>query len=303
MQCIYALALSENGSLEKQQKFLNQSIAQTYTLYLLMLALLRELHQMAEERVQKGARKYLKADPKAGNNPQRLSENQVLRQISENPGLREAFEKRKLKQWYLNEEYIRLLLKELLESDLYLEYANKPVSYEEDRDFLVEAFRELIAPNEKIYEFLEDEGITWVDDIPLVNTFLLKKLRKVKPDAPDTYFLPPLLKNREDMDFAIELLEKTLLRSAELGAEIEGKTPNWDKERIAELDGILLKMAIAELLFFPSIPERVTINEYLEIAKEYSTPKSSIFINGVLDKLTKDYQASGRLKKAGRGLL
>ena len=180
---------------------------------------------------------------------------------------------------------------------------NKPASYKEDLDFLIQAYKEIIAPNEKVYDFLEDEGITWVDDIPLVNTYLLKKLRKVRPDSPDAYFLPPLLKNKEDLDYAAELLKKTLLREEELEAEIEGKTPNWDKDRIAELDGILLKMAIAELLYFPSIPERVTINEYLEIAKEYSTPKSSIFINGVLDKLTRDYKAKGRLKKTGRGLL
>jgi N utilization substance protein B len=302
MQCVYALALSKDGSLEKQQKFLNQSIAQTYTLYLLMLALLRELHQTAMERVEKGSQKYLKG-AEVKNNPKRLAGNRILHQISENPQLRETLKKRKLKQWYLNEEYVKILLKELFDSDLYRDYVGKPDTFQEDREFLIQAFREIIAPNDKVYEFLEDEGITWVDDIPLVNTYLLKKLRKVKPDAPDSYFLPPLLKNKEDMDFASELLEKTLLKGEELEAEIEGKTPNWDKERIAELDGILLKMAIAELLYFPSIPERVTINEYLEVAKEYSTPKSSIFLNGVLDKLTRDYRASGRLKKTGRGLL
>ncbi|MEJ2585306.1 MAG: transcription antitermination factor NusB [Robiginitalea sp.] len=301
MQVIYALALSKEGSLESQQKFLNQSIAQTFTLYLLMLALFRELHHLAAEHVKKGSRKYLKT--KGEITPLRLSENQVLKQISENAKLGEALKKRKLRQWYLNEEYVKILLKEILQSDLYRDYSKEPSDYREDREFLAAIFREIIAPNEKVYEFLEDEGITWVDDLPLVNTYLLKQLRKIKPESSETYFLPSLLKNREDMDFAIELLKKTLLKGEELEAEIEGKTPNWDKERIAEMDAILLKMAIAELLYFPSIPERVTINEYLEIAKEYSTPKSSIVINGVLDKLTRDYRASGRLKKTGRGLL
>lgn len=301
MQAIYALALSKEGSLETQQKFLNQSIAQTFTLYLLMLSLFRELHQLAAEHVQKGSKKYLKSTGET--TPLRLSENQVLRQISRNSLLAEALKNRKLKQWYLNEEYVKILLKDILQSDLYREYSDGPSGYREDREFLASVFREIIAPNEKIYDFLEDEGITWVDDLPLVNTYLYKQLRKIKPESPDTYFLPPLLKNREDMDFAVELLQKTLLQGEALEAEIEGKTPNWDKERIAEMDAILLKMAIAELLYFSSIPEKVTINEYLEIAKEYSTPKSSIFINGVLDKLTRDYKASGRLKKSGRGLL
>ncbi|MCL4148479.1 UNVERIFIED_CONTAM: hypothetical protein GTU68_015215 [Idotea baltica] len=105
------------------------------------------------------------------------------------------------------------------------------------------------------------------------------------------------------MDFAKKLLTKTLLNNAKLEKEIEGKTPNWDKDRIADIDSILLKMAICEVLNFPSIPEKVTMNEFLEIAKEYSTPKSSIFINGILDKLLKEYKADGKLNKTGRGLL
>ena len=105
------------------------------------------------------------------------------------------------------------------------------------------------------------------------------------------------------MQFAKKLLTKTLLHDAQWTKEIEGKTPNWDKDRIADIDGILLKMAICELLSFPSIPEKVTINEALEIAKEYSTPKSSIFINGILDKLVKEYKSTGKLNKIGRGLM
>jgi N utilization substance protein B len=268
-----------------------------------MLALFRELQQMAAQRAEKEATKYLK-DPKEGQaGARRLADNEILRQISGNQKLGEALSKRKLKQWYLNEEYVRILLRDILGSEIYQEYAAKPASYEGDRDFLIRAFREIIAPNEKVYEFLEDEGITWVDDLPLVNTYLLKQLKNIRPNARDTFFLPRLLKGQEDMEFGLELLRKTLLKGEELEAEMEGKTPNWDKERLAEMDAILLKMAIAELLYFPSIPERVTINEYLEIAKEYSTPKSSIFINGVLDKLTREYKASGRLKKTGRGLL
>ena len=303
MQCIYALALASGGSLEKQQEFLNKSIGQTYTLYLLILSFLRELYQAALERSEKASSNYLKSGPQDKGNPLRLSQNQLLKQLSENSELTEALKKRKLKQWYLNEKYVKIVLAELLDSDLYSAYAQTDQSYETDREFLIQAFREIIAPNDKVYEFLEDEALTWVDDLPLINTHLIKQFRKVKPDSEASFFLPPLLKNKEDMEFAGEFWKKTLLKGEELEAEIEGKTPNWDKDRIAELDAILLKMAIAELLYFPSIPERVSINEYLEIAKEYSTPKSSIFINGVLDKLTKDYKTSGRLKKTGRGLL
>ena len=123
------------------------------------------------------------------------------------------------------------------------------------------------------------------------------------PNSNDNFFTPALLKDEQDMVYANELLVKTLLNNEKWEKEIEGKTPNWDKDRIAEIDYILLKMAICELLNFPSIPEKVTINEYLEIAKEYSTPKSSIFINGILDKLVKEYKSNGKLQKIGRGLL
>ena len=303
MQGIYALTLAREESLEKQEKFLQKSIAQTYTLYLLILGLLREIHAMSLSRLEKSERKYLKEAAADLPGPRRLSDNALLVKLSGNKQLGEAIGKRKLKQWYLNEEYVKILYKQILESPEYRDYVGQPPSWEGDRDFVLTVFREIIAPNEKVYDFLEDEGITWVDDIPLVNTFIVKRFSKMRENAPEGYVLPELLKNEEDLQFAGELLRKTLLRNADLEKEIEGKTPNWDKERIAEVDAILLKMGIAELLYFPSIPERVTINEYLEIAKEYSTPKSSIFINGILDKLIREYKASDRLKKTGRGLL
>jgi N utilization substance protein B len=218
--------------------------------------------------------------------------------------LKDELKKRKLQNWYLNEEYVKLIYKEIVDSERYVAYMQTPTStYEEDRQLIKSIFEEIIAPNEKIYDYFEDDKLTWVDDIPIVNTFILKQLKKVKEANEPKFFLPELLKDEEDMHYAKQLLSKTLLNNAEWEKEIEGKTPNWDKDRIAGIDSILLKMAICELLSFSSIPEKVTINEFLEIAKEYSTPKSSIFINGILDKLVKEYKAEGRLNKMGRGLL
>jgi len=230
--------------------------------------------------------------------------NRVLLQIVNNQPLSNEINRRKLKNWYLNEEYVKIIYRAIVESELYHRYmSSSENSYGQDKNLLVDLFREVIAPSEKIYEYLEDDTITWVDDIPLINTFILKQLKKVREDQSSSFFLPRLLKDRDDLDFANDLLAKTLVNNAQLVREIEGKTPNWDKDRIADIDAILLKMAICELLNFTSIPERVTINEYLEIAKEYSTPKSSIFINGILDKLVREYKLDGKLKKAGRGLL
>ncbi len=304
MQCIYALTLSKDDSLEKQEKFLKYSINQTYTLYLLMLSLFRELHQLAAEHIKLSSNKYLASPSDSYPDKERFVKNKLLLKIAENKALGDELNRRKLKNWYLHEEYVKILFREIVASDVYEAYMQSTdTSFEADRKVVIELFREVIAPNEKIYEYFEDDQLTWVDDLPLVNTFLLKRLKKVKPEHVDSFFLPKLVKDDDDLDFARKLLVKTLLNDGALVSEIEGKTPNWDKDRIADIDAILLKMAICELLNFPSIPERVTINEYLEIAKEYSTPKSSIFINGILDKLVKEYKTDGKLNKTGRGLL
>ena len=304
MQSIYALVQSKDDSLQRQEKFLKVSIENTYTLYLLWLSLFVEIQKRAAEQISLSAKKYISDGKQEFPNPKKFVQNRLLVQILENKTLEEEISNRKLDNWYLNEEYVKLIYKDIIESETYKEYMSTPESdYAADKELILTLFKNIIAPNEKIYDYFEDDKLTWVDDIPIVNTFLLKHLKKVKQVHPDSYFLPSLLKDDEDMTYAMQLLSRTLLKNDALEKEIDGKTPNWDKDRIAGIDSILLKMAICELLHFPSIPERVTINEYLEIAKEYSTPKSSIFINGILDKLTKEYKSAGKLNKMGRGLL
>jgi N utilization substance protein B len=304
MQCIYALTLSKDDSLEKQEKFLKYSINHTYTLYLLMLSLFRELHQMAKKHLELSSNKYMASLDDSFPDKAKFVNNRLLLKIVDNTPIANELKRRKLNNWYLHEEYVKILFREITASSIYEGYMRSAeTSFEADKQLLITLFREVIAPNDKIYEYFEDDQLTWVDDLPLVNTFMLKRLKKVREDHGEAFFLPKLVKDEEDITFAGQLLVKTLLNDASLVQEIQVKTPNWDKDRIADIDAILLKMAICELQNFPSIPERVTINEYLEIAKEYSTPKSSIFINGILDKLVKEYKSEGKLNKTGRGLL
>jgi N utilization substance protein B len=304
MQCIYALIQSKDDSLEKQEKFLKYSIDSMYTLYLLMFSLLTELHKLAEKHVAHASKKYITSGDDKYPDPAKFVNNKLLRQIVANEALQKEFSKRKLENWYINDEYVKLIYKDLVASDIYSSYMFSTTNtYQKDKEVIIALYKEIIAPNEKIYEYFEDDKLTWIDDIPIVNTFIVKQFKKVKEDVVNSFFLPELLKDEQDMVFAKQLLTKTLLHNKDWEKEIEGKTPNWDKDRIAEIDYILLKMGICELLNFSSIPEKVTINEYLEIAKEYSTPKSSIFINGILDKLVKEYKANGKLQKIGRGLL
>jgi N utilization substance protein B len=263
-----------------------------------------ELHKMEENFIRLSSKKYLNANDEKYPNKEKFLNNAVLKQIVNNSLLENELVKRKLNNWDLHEDYVKIVFNEIKKSELYEQYMlMDECSYEGDKNLIASLFKEVIAPNERIYEYFEDDKLTWVDDIPLVNTFVLKQLKKVNEEYSQSYFLPKLLKDSDDLVFADQLLTKTLLNNKKFEEEIQIKTPNWDKDRIADIDAILLKMAICELTGFSSIPERVTINEYLEIAKEYSTPKSSIFINGILDKLVKEYRINGKLKKAGRGLL
>ncbi|MGY8923429.1 MAG: transcription antitermination factor NusB, partial [Flavobacteriales bacterium] len=131
----------------------------------------------------------------------------------------------------------------------------------------------------------------------------VKMLKHIDLNSPQSLTFPRSIENQEDTDFGIKLLEKVISNDSNLQEELLGKTPNWDAERIAQLDNVILKVAIAELLYFPMIPSKVTLNEYLEIAKDYSTPKSNNFVNGVLDKLVREFDQENRLNKTGRGLL
>ncbi|SHI58486.1 transcription antitermination factor NusB [Algibacter luteus] len=303
MQTMYAFKGSESDDFSKDQKFLLFSIDNMYNLYLLLLSLLIEVQKRAESDLQKKQKKHLAT--KEDKDPNRkFVNNQLLKLLRENKTLQSQFEANKITNWELDGEYIDIIFKDILASDLYKDYMKTRVSdFKEDKDFIVDVFKDIIAPNEKLYEYMEDKNLTWLDDLPTVNTTILKLLRKVKEASPEQYFTPKLYKDAEDKEYAIDLFKKTLLNQTAINEEISQKTKNWDADRIATVDYVLLQMAICEIKSFSSIPVKVTINEYLEISKEYSTPKSSIFINGILDKLVKEYEASGELKKVGRGLM
>ena len=301
MQSLYAYSQSENDNLKAEEKFLLKSMDEMYDLYLLLLDLIVEIKDHAEDYLEKSQQKHLPSEEDVDPN-RKFINNELIAQLKQNRSLNIELETRKLNNWKNDDEYVEILWAEIRNSDRYREYmTTRTSSFREDKEFVIAIFREIIAPNEKLYDYLEDKKITWVDDLPLVNTAIVKMLQKASEGKDQA--LTRLFKSSDDKDYAVELFRKTLLNDSSLAQEMEGKTPNWDKERIADLDTILIKMAICEFLKFPSIPVKVTINEYLEVAKEYSTPKSSIFINGVLDKLSKEYSDNNKLNKMGRGLM
>ena len=302
MQSVYAMQQSQSQDLDKELKFLQNSANEMENLYLLLMALLTELHSLAVNQYEVAQKKYL-ATPTDKLLHQKMKDNELLSLIATNEMLQKAIADAHINFWNIQEEYVRTLYKRIVESDIYQAYSKQKASFEADKKFLIEIFEEFIAPDEGLYEYIEDYNLTWMDDFPIVNTFIVREFKNLRPNPPEKYFTPPLYNNSEEKEFLVDLLKKTALNDAKLKSFVEDKLTNWDKERVAVLDLILLKMAICEFLHFPSIPVKVTINEYLELAKEYSTAKSSLFINGVLNVVHKELSEKELIKKIGRGLL
>lgn len=301
MQSVYAILQSGSDNLNKEEKFLYESIDKMYDLYVLLLRLLVEVRDLEKKHIELSKKKFL-ATPEELKPNTKFIENQVFNLLAESRSMFEYIEDNKLNYWELDFEYVTEISKLIKESDIYETYmAGEERSFKEDLTFIEDVFKTIVAPNEKLADYFEDKNISWVDDIPFVNTWIVKSLGQLKEGK--TFKLGKLYKDDDDKNFVLELFRKVILNHTTLEKEVNDKTPNWDADRIAEIDMILIKMAICEFLKFPSIPTRVTINEYIEISKDYSTSKSSFFINGVLDKILKDFTETKRLNKIGRGLL
>lgn len=301
MQSVYAMQQSKNDDLLKEEKFLKYSIQKMFDLYVLNLQLLVKVQDLASKKIELSKKKILatKEDLKPNT---KFIDNSIINAIRESVSLESYLHVNKLTNWTDDDEYVKIVFDELQKSKLYTRYLDTVEnSFKVDKAFIIDFFKEIVAPNEKLAEYYEDKMISWVGDIPFVNTWVVKTLSKQKEGK--SFFLGTLYKDKDDEEFVANLFNKTMLHQHKYDDDIASKTPNWEKDRIADIDLILIKMAITEFLHFPSIPVRVTINEYIEVAKDYSTQKSSYFINGVLDKLSKDYLADNKLKKIGRGLL
>ncbi|GJH40906.1 N utilization substance protein B [Capnocytophaga sp. HP1101] len=302
MQSIYAMRQSQSQDLDKELKFLQNSADEMQHLYLLMLSLFIELHSLAIHQHEIAQKKYL-ATAQEKTLHQKLSDNLLLSAIARNTLLQETIAQAHINHWEIHEEYVRTIYKNIVESELYKKYSNQKNSFEADKSFLVAIFEEIIAPDETIYEYIEDYNLTWVDDYPIINTYISRLLKEVLPTSNNKYFVPSLYKDEEEKVFLTDLLKKAVLNDSKWENEIISRMTGWEKDRVAVIDGILLKMAVCEMLSFPSIPVKVTFNEYLELAKEYSTSKSSTFINGVMKIVHKELEEKQQIKKIGRGLL
>ena len=301
MQSVYALQQANSDNLDKEEKFLMYSIDKMFDLYVLLLSLLVEVQDKAFNHLEIAKKKHLASIEEKKPNT-KFIDNQLVKLIKESVSVNQFIEDKKLNNWQLDDEFVTIIWNLIRESDQYESYmSTRETSFAEDKKFIVEIFKKIIAPNEKLADYFEDQHISWVDDIPYVNTWIVRSLGETKSNK--LFILGDLYKDEDDRKFVLELFRKMVLNQEKYNEEINDKTPNWDSDRIADVDLILIKMAITEFLHFPTIPTRVTINEYIEIAKDYSSHKSSFFVNGVLDKILKEYILEKRIQKIGRGLL
>lgn len=302
MQSIYALKHSNLDGLKKEETFLNKSMQDMFDLFIINLNLLVHIQKRAKTFYEQSQKKHLASDDDKTPNLKFVN-NRLLHKLKTSKTLDKINHNKKLDVWAFDDEYPALIWEDLRQSELYLNYLKDDAdTYDADKNFIINIYKQIIAPNVKLYEYYEDHKLTWMDDLPIVNTSLVRFLKFVPKHSKDLKF-PDLFKNEEDHEFGLKLLQKAMLNEPELSKDVVKNTQNWDKDRIADLDYIMLIMACTELTRFPSIPVKVSINEYLEIAKDYSTPKSSNFINGLLDKIVKQYKSENRLNKSGRGLI
>jgi len=299
LQILYAHFNSEGSDTMKSEKDLAFSIQKAYDLYYYLLLLVIDIKRYAVSRIELALNKMLPSWEDLHPNT-RFVENQVIQQIEENPDFNKFTDERTLRG-VNHQELVKSLYTKLVESACYQQYMDSPsCDYKDDKQLLVDFFTNELEDFDMLYDILEEQSIFWNDDIDFTVVMAIKTFKDIIPGK--TVF-PPMYKSDEDREFAFRLFRACLEHYDEFREMIDGYIENWDIERVAQIDNLIMHMAINELIEFPSIPVKVTFDEYLELAKYYSTPKSSIFINGLLDKISGDLTEKGIISKTGRGLM
>jgi N utilization substance protein B len=293
---MYAYYLNGNNDLKTAENELLFSLQKSYDLYHYFLLLLIDLTNLQGRKVDNRRHKYRPSDDDLNPN-MRLINNRFIAQLSANESLLHYVNERKL-SWDNDQDFVKSLLEQILSSDIYAAYMeNEDDSYETDKEFWRAVFKHLVCGNEMIVDHLEDKSIYWNDDIEIVQTFTLKTIKRFSEEEGGGQSLLPMFKDQEDRMFAIKLFRESLLHEGEYRERINKHTKNWETERVAHIDLIIMQVALAEIMTFPSIPVNVSLNEYIDTAKYYSTPKSGTFINGILDAIVDELKKEKLLLK------
>ena len=296
VQIVYAYYQNGGKNLDTAEKELFFSLSKAYDMYNYLLLLMVEITKQAERKQSAAKNKLLPTEEELHPNT-KFVDNRFIAQLEVNKQLLEFSETQK-KTWENESEFVKRLCEVIMNSDIYKEYMEcETSSYEEDRELWRKIYKRIIFNNYELDQVLEDQSLYWNDDKEIVDTFVLKTIKRFDEKSGAKQELLPEFKDEEDQDFARRLFRRTILNAEYYRHLISENTRNWDLDRVALMDIIIMQIALAEILSFPNIPISVTFNEYVEIAKLYSTPKSGSFINGTLDGIVKALKEENKLTK------
>jgi N utilization substance protein B len=293
---VYAYYQNGGKNLDTAEKELFFSLSKAYDMYNYLLLLMVEITKQAERKQSAAKNKLLPTAEELYPNT-KFVDNRFIAQLEVNKQLLEFSETQK-KTWENEAEFVKGLCEKIMDSDIYKEYmASETSSYEEDRELWRKIYKRIIFNNDELDQVLEDQSLYWNDDKEIVDTFVLKTIKRFDEKNGAKQELLPEFKDEDDQDFARRLFRRTILNADYYRHLISENTRNWDLDRVAFMDVIIMQIALAEILSFPNIPVSVTLNEYVEIAKLYSTPKSGSFINGTLDGIVNVLKKENKLTK------
>ena len=294
VQIVYAYYQNGGKNLDTAEKELFFSLSKAYDLYNYLLLLMVEVTKQANKRLNAAKNKLVPTKEELFPNT-KFVENRFIAQLEVNKQLLE-FSNNQKKTWENEADFVKTLCDKILESDIYKEYmASETSSYEEDRELWRKLYKNIIFNNIELDQVLEDQSLYWNDDKEIVDTFVLKTIKRFDEKNGAKQELLPEFKDEEDQDFARRLFRRTILNADYYRHLISENTKNWDLDRVAFMDVVIMQIALAEILSFPNIPVSVSLNEYVEIAKLYSTPKSGGFINGTLDGIVNSLKKENTL--------
>ena len=296
VQIIYAYYQNGGKNLDTAEKELFFSLSKAYDLYNYLLLLMVEVTKQANKKLNAAKNKLIPTKEELFPNT-KFVENRFIAQLEVNKQLLEFADNQK-KTWENEADFVKNLCEQIMESDIYKEYmASETSSYEEDREVWRKIYKKIIFNNAELDQVLEDQSLYWNDDKEIVDTFVLKTIKRFDEKNGAKQELLPEFKDDEDQDFARRLFRRAILNSDYYRHLISENTKNWDLDRVAFMDVIIMQIALAEVLSFPNIPISVSLNEYVEIAKLYSTPQSGGFINGTLDGIVNQLKKENKLTK------
>ncbi len=296
VQTVYSYYLNRKETSDDIEKELFNSIQQTYNLYHYLLLLITEITRFAQNKIEIGKSKYIPTEAELNPNT-KFAKNSFALQLESNESFRKFVDDQDL-SWFYHEDVIKKLFKEIEQSDFYKEYmASETTSYQEDKEIWRKIFKRIIPEAVYLGDTLEDINLYWNDDAETVVSFVVKTIKQFDEKEGEKQSLLPMFKDQEDVDFAKNLLHKSIFNERKLREMIEANTKNWDLDRIAFMDIIIMQIALTEIMNFPKIPISVSLNEYIEIAKNYSSEKSGAFVNGILDKIINTLKGENKITK------